>query len=91
MGHLVAVDWSERKILLGEVKWSRQPVGRGVVDELVAKTDKVVPAGDWEVCYGLFARAGFTDAARAAAQDHRALLIELEQLDKDLGSPGWAG
>ncbi len=83
---VVAVDWSEKQILLGEVKWSRDPVGRGVVDQLVAKTDKVVPAGDWTVHYSLFARAGFTGGARAAAREHGALLVDLERLDRDLGS-----
>jgi hypothetical protein len=83
---VVAVDWSEKKILLGEVKWSRDPVRRGVLEQLVAKTDKVVPAGDWTVYYALFARAGFTEATRLAADDREALLVDLSQLDRDLGS-----
>ena len=81
---VVAVDWSEKQILLGEAKWSRSPVGPGVLDQLVVKTDKTLPAGDWTVHYAVFARAGFTDAARAAAQDRQALLVDLDQLDRDL-------
>ncbi len=83
---VVAIDWSEKQILLGEVKWSRDPVGRSVVSGLVAKTDRVVPAGDWTVSYAFFARAGFTDAARAAASEHGAVLVDLERLDRDLGA-----
>ena len=83
---VVAIDWSQKQILLGEVKWSRDPVGRGVVVGLVAKRERVVPAGDWTVHYTFFARAGFTDAARAAAGEVGAILVELERLDRDLGS-----
>ncbi len=82
---VVAVDWSEKQIMLGEVKWSRDPVARSVVGGLVAKTGRVVPAGDWTVHYAFFARAGFTDAARAAADEVGAVLVDLELLDRDLG------
>ncbi|MEM7585632.1 MAG: hypothetical protein AAF560_19745 [Acidobacteriota bacterium] len=72
--------------MLGEVKWSRRPVGRRVLEELVEKTGRVVPAGDWKVHYALFARAGFSDPVREAAHQHNALLIDLERLDRDLSS-----
>ena len=50
-----------------------QPVDRGVIRELVDKTPKVMPAAAgsstaWQVHYACFARAGFTEAARAAAE-----------------------
>ncbi len=38
--------------------------------------------------YAFFARAGFTDAARSLAQDHGALLIDLDRLDRDLQTEG---
>jgi len=38
----------------------------------------------WTVHYAFFARAGFTDAACSLAQDHGALLINLDRLDRDL-------
>ena len=42
-------------------------------------------AGDgWAVRYAFFARAGFTGAARSLAQTHGALLVGLDQLDRDL-------
>ncbi len=84
---VVAIDWSQKQILLGEVKWSRDQVGRSVVNGLVAKTGNVVPAGDWTVHYAFFARAGFTAAARAAADEVGAVLVDLERLDRDLGHP----
>jgi AAA+ ATPase superfamily predicted ATPase len=80
---VVAINWMEKQILLGEVKWSHSQVGRRVVEELVAKTPRVLPAGDWSVHYAFFARAGFTEPARIAAREHGSLLVDLEQLDQD--------
>jgi hypothetical protein len=38
----------------------------------------------WHVHHALFARAGFTRAARAEAGSVRAHLVDLEALDRDL-------
>ncbi len=87
---VVAVGWRERAILLGECKWEAEPVGRDVIRELIGeKTPKVLQnlAGnglDWTVHYAFFARAGFTEAAQAEAQARRALLVDLDTLDRDL-------
>ena len=82
---VVAINWMDKAILLGEVKWSRDPVGRGVIVKLVEKSEKVVPDGDWSVHYAFFARAGFTGAARAEAASVNAILVDLARLDRDLG------
>jgi uncharacterized protein len=81
---VVAVNWHDKAILLGECKWGVDTVGRSVVRELVNKTPKVVLSEGWQVYYIYFARAGFTDAAREEAQTVGAMLIDLEALDKDL-------
>jgi len=86
---VVAVDWREREILLGECKWGADKVRRSVIRELVeTKTPKVLkelPDGEgWKVHYAFFARAGFTDAARAEAESLEASLVDLERLDGDL-------
>ena len=44
----------------------------------------VVPEQDWQVHYVFFARAGFTDAARAYAEALHARLVDLQQLEADL-------
>lgn len=88
---VVAIRWDERQILLGECKWGTKPVGRKVLADLVAKTPKVVPdkGEGWTVHYALFARAGFTDALRALAAEQGAMLVDLEQLGRELeGSEG---
>jgi AAA+ ATPase superfamily predicted ATPase len=82
---IVAINWHDKAILLGECKWGGNAVGRPAVRELIAKAPKVIPGEDWQVHYAYFARAGFTDAARQEAQTVGALLVDLETLDKDLG------
>ncbi|MCO5206177.1 MAG: ATP-binding protein [Anaerolineae bacterium] len=81
---VVAINWRDKAILLGECKWGLQPVGRKIIRELVAKTQFAVPDSDWQVYYAFFARSGFTAAARAEANAIGAMLIDLEQLDQDL-------
>ncbi|MDD2942835.1 MAG: ATP-binding protein [bacterium] len=81
---VVAVNWHDKAILLGECKWGVGAVGRSVVRELVDKAPKVVPSEGWQVHNIYFARAGFTDAARTEASTVDALLVDLEILDRDL-------
>jgi hypothetical protein len=92
---VVAVNWREKAILLGECKWGVHAVGPDVVRDLVEKAPKVVAkcasasgAGDeteaWRVHYVFFARAGFADSARAEADAADAQLVDLMQLDADL-------
>jgi AAA+ ATPase superfamily predicted ATPase len=86
---VVAINWHDRALLLGECKWGVQPVDISVIRELVEKTPQVTPTGreggaTWQVHYAFFARAGFTEAARTEAENLGALLIDLETLDADL-------
>jgi len=87
---VVAINWREKAILLGECKWGTEAVPREVVMELVGdKTPRVLKAlpdegHSWAVHYALFARARFTAAARALAQTHKAVLVDLKQLDREL-------
>ncbi len=72
-------------MLLGECKWGEGAVGRSVVRTLREKTGKVVPGEDWRVHYAVFARGGFTDAAREAGEEIDAKLVDLVELER------WAG
>jgi AAA+ ATPase superfamily predicted ATPase len=87
---VVAINWREKAILLGECKWGTGTVGRGPIRELVEdKTPKVLadlPDGgqDWAVHYAFFARGGFTEAAQAEGERHQATLVPLTQLDETL-------
>ena len=44
----------------------------------------MVPEDDWKTRYVFFARAGFTDAARAGAEAAGVHLVDLATLDADL-------
>jgi AAA+ ATPase superfamily predicted ATPase len=87
---VVAVNWTDRAILLGEAKWGAAPVGRSVIRDLIeARGPKVLrdlpgEGQGWQVHYAFFARTGFTDAARAEAESVGAQLVDLERLDADL-------
>lgn len=63
--------------------------GRGNRELIQAKTPQVLKTlpetqQNWRIHSIFFARAGFTDAARAEAQVYGAKLVDLEQLDTDL-------
>lgn len=91
---VVAINWRERAVLLGECKWGTEAVGRKVITELIQdKTPKLLKAlpehgAGWQFYYAFFARAGFTEAARAEASTRQAILVDLEQLDRDLAEAG---
>jgi AAA+ ATPase superfamily predicted ATPase len=87
---VVAINWQSKKILLGECKWTQDPIDRQIVRELIEqKLPKVkndLPNGGdgWQMSFAFFTRAGFTAAARTYAQSHKALLIGLATIDADL-------
>ncbi len=86
---VVAVNWREKAILLGECKWGVDAVGRSILREFLDKTPLVLralPEGGvgWAVHHVLFARAGFTEAAQTEAQAHHVLLVDLARLDEEL-------
>jgi AAA+ ATPase superfamily predicted ATPase len=87
---VVAINWAERAILLGECKWGTSNVDRAVVRELLeTKTPKVLKdlpeqGAGWHVHYAFFARAGFTEAAQGEARSVGAQLVDLAMLDADL-------
>jgi AAA+ ATPase superfamily predicted ATPase len=85
---VIAINWRQKSILLGEAKWMQEPIRRSIVRELVEKTGKVVPdeGEGWSVTYALFSRSGFTGAAAAEARQHGALLVDLDTLGRDLGA-----
>lgn len=89
---VVAVNWEQQAILLGECKWAPKPVGRLVVADLVQdkapQAIATLPAkgAGWAIHHALFGRAGFTAAAQELARDHGVLLVDLEMLDRVLAT-----
>jgi AAA+ ATPase superfamily predicted ATPase len=89
---IVAVNWHERAVLLGEARWDHAILGPRPIQELIgSKASKVLallPDGGahWAVHYAFFARRGFSEAAQILAGEHGAQLVDLELLDHDLTS-----
>ncbi|NLS77418.1 MAG: ATP-binding protein [Chloroflexi bacterium] len=96
---VAAVDWAGRAILLGECKWGAEPVDRAMIRELLeVRTPKVLrelpdggaidggatDGGGWRVHHVFFARAGYTEAARAEAAAAGVELVDLARLDAEL-------
>ncbi|NTU80644.1 MAG: ATP-binding protein [Chloroflexales bacterium] len=87
---VVAVDWQNHHLLLGECKWTADPVDRKVVRELIEQktplvlADMKVSADDWTIRHAIFARAGVTEAAKAELAAHSGILVDLDQLYAEL-------
>jgi hypothetical protein len=87
---VAAINWHTRDILLGECKWGANQVDRQVVRDLVdGKTPLVLrdlpDAGKgWKAHYALFARSGFTPAAKTEMQQKAGLAVDLKTLDSVL-------
>jgi hypothetical protein len=78
---VVAVSDADGALLLRECKWSVNPVGVDVLDDLQRKAQLVDPDGRWPaVSYMLFAKAGFTPALVARAADEGVRLVEARSL-----------
>ena len=92
----------EKKLVLGECKWSPHRTDAGTLRELVAKTPEMVAAAGvkapWRVFYLAFSRGGWQPDATAYARQFKASgdrwrgiglrLLTLEAVDNDLAR--WA-
>lgn len=89
---VVAVDWRQAKVLVGEAKWGDRPVEVADYQALKERAEKVIarmPLGRkkaWEVHYAVFARRGFATDLLTAAKADKARLVTFEQIVGDLPS-----
>ncbi|HNZ04655.1 MAG TPA: ATP-binding protein [Myxococcota bacterium] len=70
-------------LLMGECKWSVNPVGTDVLDRLVGRRDAVVSDLSWvpgNVTYALWSRAGFTKDLQRRAATEGVLLFGLRDI-----------
>ena len=77
---LIAVNDEEKKILFGEAKWSKKPVGVDIYDNLKRKSRLV----DWNkderteyIC--LFSKSGFTDNLLKRAKKEKIILFQRDR------------
>jgi AAA+ ATPase superfamily predicted ATPase len=89
---VVAINWHEKQILLGECKWGLDGIDRQIVRELIEQKMPKVMAGlpdggtDWRVHYAIFSRGGVTQAALAELQRYDGISVDVELLDEDLAT-----
>jgi AAA+ ATPase superfamily predicted ATPase len=78
---VVAVSDADDALLLRECKWSVNPVGIDVLDDLQRKVQLEDPDGRWPAVTTMpFAKAGFTPALVARAADEGVRLVEARSL-----------
>jgi len=72
---LVGMNREEKRILLGEVKWSESPVGTDILAALRERGN--LPRWDEfkEKEYAIFSRSGFTKALVDEAKSDRSLML----------------
>lgn len=87
---VVAINWTERAILIGECKWGDAAVDRQIVRDLIERTLPLIladlPDGrtGWQVFLALFARVGATPAARKTLTAAQGIVVDLPTLFTDL-------
>jgi AAA+ ATPase superfamily predicted ATPase len=89
---VVAINWREKQILLGECKWGQDHIDRQVIRELIEQKKPKVMAGlpdggdGWRVHYVIFARGGATPAAFTEFQKFGGIAVDLSRLESNLAS-----
>jgi len=67
-------------VLAGECKWSRKPVGEGLLAQLRQKAARLSGSGPTPLL-ALFSRSGFTPTVRRQERESELLLVDVRQLD----------
>ena len=90
---VVAINRTTRDLLLGECKWGDGAVGRDVIVDLVEhKTPQLLSdildsnKKEWKIWYVVFARTGFTQAAKTEMKKYGGTLVDLKGIEKALES-----
>lgn len=87
---VVAIDWNNKKLLLGECKWGMDKIDRQIARDLIQeKAPKILldlpeMGKGWMVQCVLFGRKGFTDAAKKEMRDAGGFCIDLKHLSSVL-------
>lgn len=87
---VVAINWRERIMLVGECKWGVDPVSRQMLRQLITHTMPATRVAlpehgvGWRVIPALFARAGATPDAQALMSEHGGMVVDLPMLYADL-------
>ncbi len=96
---VVAINWEEKSLLIGECKWDDAPITREQARTLVEHTRPAVLAdlgrllgaagdsgavGEWRTSLAYFARRGFTPGALKYLREQQVLTVDLKRLDTEI-------
>ena len=78
---IMAISDAEQGLLVGECKWSSNPVGMDILQDLIRKSELLQPKRSWEgITYLLFSKSGFTPAVEEQASIEKNIwLISVEE------------
>jgi len=78
---VLAISSSERSALVGECKWSVNPVGINILEDLKSRAAKMAKESNIEhIHYALFSRRGFTEALKKQAIREEVGLFTVDDL-----------
>ncbi len=78
---VLAISNVEKQALVGECKWSVNPVGVNILDDLKQKGQALLAQGEIvQVHYALFSRSGFTPALEMQAREEGVALIGADEI-----------
>ena len=78
---IMAISDAEQGLLVGECKWSSNPVGMVILQDLIHKSELLQPKRSWEgITYLLFSKSGFTPTVEEQASIEKNIwLISVEE------------
>jgi len=87
---VVAVNWREARVLIGEAKWGEGAVDLAIYKSLQERSQRALVqmpnSKPWSPQLALFARRGFTPPVIKAAKETGTALVTFEQMVSDLAS-----
>ena len=75
---IVAYNHKSRKILIGEVKWTNQPMDINIVDNLVKKSRLISFSGEYKFMF--ISKNGFTDKAISRIKEIKGIQLTLSDI-----------
>ena len=87
---VVAVNWREAQVFIGEAKWGEGAVDLAIYKSLRERSQRVLAqmpnSKPWNIQLALFARRSFTPPVFTAAKEDGTVLVTFEQMVSDLAS-----
>ncbi len=78
---VLAISEADQAVLVGECKWSVNPLGGGAIADLQRKAQVLAQDYSWkQIEFALFSRSGFTEECRQQAAQEGVRLVGIEEM-----------